>query len=179
MLLGAMQRRVVAGFLALVTLCACDRGGDVREDPGDGRRGLARIPDAPRDVTTCRYQMDALLPPPWEGDEEPRVHVEAYRCPDEALLRVERVVGEESNGRLRFEWVADVVAAPLDSGETFVMLYCRRGGEDDSNIVAIAEAEDAPQLTRIRKAWLVNPVSAEVGDLASTDVTCANEAYGV
>ncbi len=177
---SAVRLRPVVLIVPLVLHAACtDSSQDQREAASPPAISPTVLAEPGQwDVTDCAYHTSASLPPQWETLEPPYLNVEGYSCSDAAVIRLERSVSPD-DGRVRWDWVMDVVTDPLAPGEMFVLLYCRDGVEHDTGIVAIATEQDEPVLTEIREAWVVDTAAVSIRSLATDSITCGNEDYGV
>ncbi len=55
--------------------------------------------------------------------------------------------------------------------------FCQLDGEQDSEVVAIVQAEDAASFTTIRRAWRANRSLERFEEMPTSGVVCMNEGY--
>lgn len=137
-------------------------------------------------------QADPNLPEGWElmlgtllTDLSPTsfLSLSVFRRSNELMLWYE--LGTRSDPQQTYPSfeVLDVAEVSIEFGEWIYQGRfpdgCSRGNGVESEIIAIGQAEDAPQLNNIRKAWWANPRSRKLEAISPEGVVCQNPAWGI
>lgn len=94
-------------------------------------------------------------------------------------LVLEHLSGYRGNKAL-WEYVDHIRLPDYDEDSHHLIFgLCRHRGVNDSRIAAIVRHEDKAELDDLLFAWQADLEAGKISAMATTDVTCVNESYGM
>jgi hypothetical protein len=163
-----MTKYLLVGLLTLLTYCTTDKG-KYEDILGREYRDISEN----KEFDDLKQVAGALV---YDSDD---LDYTVSNCKKDSLhvLVLERA-RHDAEGKSLFTAVDILEINGIEKDQRFEFGMCRLNEKSDLQIIALSEYTDTEYLTKIKRAWRVNPEKGKFEEIPTTGVDCVNMSYG-